>query len=192
MTARRPELVVLGGSAGAIEVLGRLLPAIPPGCPAAFACVVHLPPDGDGLASTLGAGCRVPVADAADKDEIVPGHVFLAPPGYHLLVGRDRRFALSIDAPVHHARPSVDVLFLSAADDFGARCDGIVLSGANADGAEGLRAVRDAGGRALVQAPEEATSPYMPDAARRAAAAEALAVSALREYLASLGGSRSR
>jgi two-component system, chemotaxis family, protein-glutamate methylesterase/glutaminase len=192
MAARRPELVVLGGSAGAIEVLAGLLPSIAPGCPAAVACVVHLPPDGEGLAATLAARCRVPVSEPADKDEIVPGRVFLAPPGYHLLVGRDRRFALSIDAPVHHARPSLDVLFLSAADAYGPRCVGIVLSGANADGAAGLRAIRRAGGRALVQAPEEAASPYMPEAAGRAAAAEVLAVASLRHYLADLGGPTSR
>lgn len=192
MGTPRPELVVVGGSAGAIDVLGRLLAAIPAGAAVAVACVVHLPPDGAGLAATLGLRCALPVVEAEDKDEVRPGRVHVAPPGYHLLVGRDRRFALSVDAPVHHARPSIDVLFLSAAEAYGARCHGVVLSGANADGAAGLRAVRDAGGRALVQAPGEAASPYMPEAARRAAAAEVLAVAALRDYFGALGGPTDR
>lgn len=192
MSAAPPDLVVVGGSAGAIEVLARILPAVSPRCPAAVVCVVHLPPDGDGLAATFAPRCAVPVVEPADKEEILPGRIFVAPPGYHLLVGPDRRFALSIDAPVHHARPSIDVLFVSAADAYGARCHGIVLSGANGDGAEGLRAVRRAGGRALVQRPDEATSPYMPEVACRAASAEALAVGALRDYLAALGGFATR
>lgn len=185
-----PELIVVGGSAGVIEALAAILPGIPPALPVPVALVVHLGAEDDGmLARSLAKRSALPVREPLDKESIAPGVVWLAPAGYHLLVATDRTFALSIDPPVQHARPSIDVLFESAAEAYGARCVGIVLTGANADGARGLAAIRQAGGRAMVQAPGTASAPYMPEAALLAADAEALTPPEIRDYFDALARS---
>jgi two-component system chemotaxis response regulator CheB len=113
------------------------------------------------------------VVEADDKQPIERGHVYVAPPDYHLLV-EGRAFALSTDERVQYARPSIDVLFESAADSFGDSVIGIVLTGSNTDGARGLAAIKDAGGVAIVQRPEEAEKRQMPDAAIAATHADAV------------------
>ena len=160
---RTPHVVALGGSAGALEVLLQLLSGMPPRLPAAVVIVVHLPPEGDSrFAEVVAASCRLPVMEAEDKMPVWPSTVYVAPPDYHLYFERDGTLALAADEPVHFSRPSIDVLFESMAHAFGADACGILLSGASADGAAGLAAIRDRGGLTRVQAPETARVPMMP------------------------------
>ncbi len=159
-------LVVIGASAGGIEALNRIVPALPVDLAAAVIAVVHLPADRPSLLPSLYASrTRLEVKEADDKEPLRPGTIYFAPPGYHVLVERDLTLSLSIDPPVHFCRPSIDVLFESAADALGARVVGVLLSGANEDGAAGLEKIAIAGGATLVQDPGEASSATMPRAA---------------------------
>jgi two-component system chemotaxis response regulator CheB len=164
------EAVVVGASAGGFQALMRLLPRLPAGYPLPIAIVVHLPDHLDSrLAELVGHRIALPSREARDKEPIEAGTVYFAPPGYHLLVETDRTFSLSCEDRVSHARPSIDVLMLSAADAYGPALCGIVLTGANDDGADGLAGIRIAGGLTVVQDPQEAESSAMPLAALRRA-----------------------
>jgi len=164
--AARVDAIVIGGSSGALEALSVLLPAIPAACAVPIAIVVHLPPTRPShIPEVLGVRATLPVREAEDKQPAEPGVIYVAPPNYHLLLERGRTFALSDDEPVHFSRPSIDVLFESAAEAYGARVAGVLLSGANADGAAGLAAIRRAGGVVIVQEPADAQTPRMPEAA---------------------------
>ncbi|MBL9039443.1 MAG: chemotaxis protein CheB [Archangium sp.] len=173
MSAARPvRLVAIGGSAGGIEALGALLPALPATFRPSVVVVLHLLASKPSLLSDIFAPrCALPVREPLDKDAVEPGTIYFAPPGYHLMIERDEprseacHFALSTDAPVHNSRPAIDVLFESVAEVYGARAAGVVLSGANTDGALGLAAIQRAGGVALVQAPHTAQIETMPRAA---------------------------
>jgi two-component system chemotaxis response regulator CheB len=182
---RRFDLAVIGGSSGAVEALGRIIPALPAESWLPIAVVVHVAPDRPSLLPSLMAThARVEVREAADKDRIVAGTVYFAPSGYHLLVERGGTLALSVDPPVHYCRPSVDVLFQSASEAIGPGVLGIILTGANSDGAEGLRCIRESGGVAIVQAPSDASSPEMPRAAILAATPNmVLTLAEIAEYL---------
>lgn len=161
----RPALIVVGASAGAVDVLSQLLPALRADSPP-MAVVVHVPPDRpSALPDVLSNRAAVPVLEAEDKMIAQAGQVYFAPSDYHLLVERDGALALSADEPVLYSRPSIDVLFESAAHAFGRRALGILLSGANEDGARGLAALRERGGLTWVQRPESAAVPVMPQAA---------------------------
>lgn len=161
--------VVIGASAGALDALSTVLPVLPADYPLPILVVVHLPPNKDSLfADILAAKCKVPVQEAEDKETIKPGTVYLAPPDYHLLMEKDGVLSLSSDEEVHFSRPSIDVLFESAADACGAALTGIILTGANSDGAMGLKAVTANGGRAIVQTPQHAYATAMPEAAVKA------------------------
>ena len=128
--------------------------------------------------------CLMNVQEAEDKEPIAAGTVFVAPPDYHMLVESEAYLSLSADEPVNYSRPSIDVLFESAADAYGAELVGIVLTGANDDGARGLRAIVKAGGTALVQCPEQSYAPTMPSAAIEACpSAHVLSLEAIAEYL---------
>jgi two-component system chemotaxis response regulator CheB len=163
---RRFDLIVIGGSAGAIDVLGKMLGSLTTRFHPAVAIVIHLPPDGPNVLHEIFANPgSPPMKLAEDKEPITPGTIYFAPPDYHLLVEAGRTFALSQDERLHFSRPAVDVLFESAAEAYGDRLMGVILSGANADGANGLRAVADAGGLAVVQALESAEMIAMPAAA---------------------------
>jgi len=167
---RNFDLIVIGGSAGAIEVLRQVLGQLTEKFSSAVAIVIHLPPEGPIVLHQIFAGPGTPPMKVAeDKEPIVPGTIYFAPPDYHLLVERGGTFALSLDERIHYSRPAVDALFESAADAYGDRLMGVILSGANADGAAGLRAVAEAGGLAVVQALETAEMSTMPAAALRAA-----------------------
>ena len=160
------QAVVIGASAGGVHALLQVLPALPDDFPAAILVVVHIPPRRDNaLVALLAEKCRLNVKEAEDKEPILPGTIYMGPPDYHLLVESDGTIALSSDEAVNHSRPAIDVLFESAADAFGDRLAGIIMTGANHDGARGLRAVCDAGGHAIVQAPATAEVAYMPEAA---------------------------
>jgi two-component system chemotaxis response regulator CheB len=160
--------VVFGASAGGIEALSMLLAALPAELPAAVMGVLHLPRDRPSLLVEIFAPmCALPVQEAQDKEHIKPGHVYFAPADYHLLVDTGPSLALSIDEPVNFSRPSIDVLFESAADIYRERLLGIVLTGASQDGAAGLAAIHRLGGRTVVQDPASALVPLMPESARR-------------------------
>jgi two-component system chemotaxis response regulator CheB len=167
---RRAELVVIGGSAGALEVLREVLRRLPEKYGSAIAIVVHLPPEGPHLlAVVLARPGAPPMKMAEDKEPIAPGTIYLAVPDYHLLVEAGRTFALSMDERVHFSRPAIDVLFESAAQAYGPALMGIILSGANADGAAGLKAIGDRGGIMVVQSLESSEMIAMPAAALEAA-----------------------
>ncbi|MFC0576578.1 chemotaxis protein CheB [Paraburkholderia solisilvae] len=165
-SARGFDAVVLGGSAGGTELMSALLAALPAGFPLALLVVSHLPPDVPSyLLETLRYRCKLPVVEPDSGETVAPGRVHVAPPGYHMLVDDDRTIALSLDSSVRFSRPSIDVLFESAAHVYGSRLLGILLSGANDDGVHGLEVIRAMGGVAWVQDPQTASSATMPRAA---------------------------
>jgi len=160
------EAVVIGCSAGGLCALKVVLAGLPKGVNAAFIVVAHTPPDGASLLpQLLNSHCALPVTEAIEREPVVPGRVYIAPPNYHLLIEADRTFALSVDDHVCYVRPAVDVLFITAADVYREHLMGVVLTGANSDGALGLKAVKDAGGITLVQDPTTAYAESMPLAA---------------------------
>ncbi len=162
----RLQVVVIGGSAGSIDALGVLLPALPATLRATVVVVVHLPRERPSLLCQIfQPRCALPVREAQDKEPLEPGTIYFAPPDYHLLLDAGPTLALSVDDPVHFSRPSIDVLFETAADACGSQLLAILLSGANADGAQGLVAVQVAGGTTLVQSPASCAVPFMPEAA---------------------------
>jgi two-component system, chemotaxis family, protein-glutamate methylesterase/glutaminase len=185
MIASQVEAVVIGASAGALEALSVILPSLPEGFRLPLMVVVHVPPDKRSvLADLFQAKCRIPVREAEDKERISGGTVYFAPPNYHVLVEADRSLSLSNDDPVLFSRPSIDVLFESAADAYGSALIAIILTGANQDGAEGMRAVVEAGGLALVQSPDGAYAPAMPQAAIAACpSARIMSLDAIAAYL---------
>lgn len=156
--------IAIGGSAGSLDALHALFSSLGVRR-ASFVVVLHISPTSKSLLpSVLAAYTKMPVCEAVDKMPLEPGTVVVSPPDYHLLVERDRRVALSRDPAVHFSRPAIDPLFETVADAFGDRSIGVLLSGANADGAAGLRAIEKARGRTLIQDPASATSPDMPQA----------------------------
>ncbi|MFO0847564.1 MAG: chemotaxis protein CheB [Gemmataceae bacterium] len=184
------EAVVIGASAGALDALSAILPALPDRYPLPVFVVVHLPADKKSvMADLFRAKCRVAVKEAEDKEPVAAGTVYFAPPDYHLLVEPDRRLSLSNEEPVLYSRPSIDVLFESAADAYGAGLVGVVLTGASADGARGLKAVCEAGGTPVVQDPATAHSVAMPQAAIVACpGAAVLTLEQIAARLTQLGG----
>lgn len=166
--ANRVEGIVIGASAGGVEVLSTLLPALPSGLRAPLFVVLHQPAGRRSvLTEIFRRKCALPVREAEDKEPVEPGTVYFAPPNYHLLIERGPALALSIDDLVQFSRPSIDVLFHSAAEVYGRGLLGILLTGWNEDGARGLRAIRQARGVTLVQDPASAEAPVMPQAAMR-------------------------
>lgn len=162
----RFRVVVIGVSTGGVEALSAVLGRLPADFPVPLLIVQHLGPDsGDALARLLDQRSLLRVKEADDGEAIYPGTAYLAPPNYHLLVEPTERLALSVDPPVCYARPSADVLFESAADHFGPGVIGVVLTGANGDGSQGLKAIKARGGLAIVQDPAGAAAPGMPLAA---------------------------
>jgi len=157
--------VVIGGSAGALEVLRMIVRELPRELACPIVIVIHLPSHSSGLADLLGAETPLLVKQAEDKEPIAPGTIYLAPPSYHLLIEAQHTFALSVDAPVHFSRPAIDVLFETACDVYRSSLIGILLSGASEDGAAGLQEIHAAGGTTIVQAPLSAEVAIMPAAA---------------------------
>ena len=154
--------VAIGASAGGVEALSELLPALPADARAPLLVVLHLPRDRPSLlVEVFSHKCKLEVREPDDKEPVLPGTVYFAPPNYHLLVEAGPRLALSDDDLVNHSRPSIDVLFDSAAEVYREHLLGIILSGANEDGAAGLAAIHDAGGLTVVQEPAIALSPVM-------------------------------
>jgi two-component system, chemotaxis family, protein-glutamate methylesterase/glutaminase len=159
------DAVVIGASAGAVEALKVLLPGVPQSARVPVVIVVHLPPSRPSLLpEVFGPRCLARVREPEDKESASAGTIWFAPSNYHLLLEKGRSFALSVDEPVRFSRPSIDVLFESAADVYGRKLCAIILTGANDDGAQGARAVRDAGGFVVVQDPTTAEAKEMPSA----------------------------
>ncbi len=166
MNARTIEAVVIGASAGGVDALMVLLAGLPAGWRLPLVTVLHLPEQHESrLAEVFRNRLALRVSEAQDKDRIAPATLYFAPPGYHLSIERDRSFSLSCEPPLHWSRPSIDVLMKSAADAYGPALAGMLLTGANDDGAEGLAYIHRAGGLTAVQDPEEAQAPTMPRAA---------------------------
>lgn len=159
------EIVVVGASRGGLKAAQVLLAGLDVDFPLPIVLVQHRGVDREsGLCEYLGGRGPLPVTEPEDKEAILPGHVYLAPRDYHLLI-EGGSFALSTDAPVCYARPSIDVLFESAADEYKERTIGVILTGANQDGARGLAAIKLHGGTTLVEDPSTAAHREMPEAA---------------------------
>jgi two-component system chemotaxis response regulator CheB len=159
------EIVVIGASYGGLAALQIVLSDLSPDFPLPVVIAQHRRKDGDdGLCEYLQKRSKLPLVEPNDKEKAEPGRVYLAPRDYHLLIEKSI-FALSTESPVAFARPSIDVLFDSAADVYRERVVGVILTGANRDGAQGLAKIKSLGGFALVQDPESAESRAMPEAA---------------------------
>jgi two-component system chemotaxis response regulator CheB len=187
MKAGGYEIVVVGTSWGGLAALRTLVAGLPRDFGLPMAVVQHRHKDSDRLLATLlQERTSLTVCEVEDKQPVLPGFFFIAPPDYHLLIERGH-FSLSTDAPVRYSRPSIDVAFTSAADSYGPGVVGIVLTGANADGAAGLASIAERGGLAIVQSPATAESPTMPRAALEAVpAARVLPIPAITDLLATL------
>ena len=163
---RRFRGVVIGCSAGGLEALRRLLAPLPAGFPLPIVVIAHTSADSVSLLpSLLGRVCALPVIEAEDKMPAEPGRIHIGPPGYHLLVEEDQTFSLSVDDRVCNVRPSIDVLFESAADVWGDGLIGVILTGANSDGTAGHKAIKGAGGYGIAEDPKTAFAETMPRSA---------------------------
>ncbi|HEX8905608.1 MAG TPA: chemotaxis protein CheB [Longimicrobiaceae bacterium] len=161
------RLVAVGVSAGGLGALRTLVSGLPAGFDIPVVVVQHRSRDSELLCDLLQECSHLEVTEASDKESVLPGRVYVAAPDYHLLV-EPGYFSLSTDEPVLFSRPSIDVMFSSAADSYGVDAIGIVLTGANSDGARGLRKIVDRGGHAIVQDPATAEVKLMPQAALKA------------------------
>lgn len=160
------EAIVIGASAGGVEALLTLLEGLPADYGLPLVVVLHLPDSRESLLPALfGRRLALRVKEAQDKEALQPGTLYFSAPGYHLGIESDRCFSYSRDEPLHYSRPSIDYLFESAADTYGANLMGILLTGANQDGAIGLSTIKQRGGVTVVQDPQEAQVPSMPEAA---------------------------
>jgi len=166
--ARPIEAVVIGASAGGFEALLAILQGLPANYPMPLVAVLHLPEHHESrLAELFGRRLLLQVREARDKESLAPGILYFAPSGYHLSIENDHSFSLSCEERVSYARPSIDVLFASAADAYGKSLAGILLTGANYDGAAGLAGMQVAGALTIVQDPASAEIATMPEAAIR-------------------------
>ncbi|MBA1200304.1 chemotaxis protein CheB [Pseudomonas capeferrum] len=158
--------IVIGGSAGGVAALFKVLGGLPADFAIPILCVLHLPEHRDShLAEVLERKLLRPVREARDKERIAPGMIYVAGPGYHLSVEGDYSLSLSQEEPLHFSRPAIDYLFQSAADAYGPDLLGVLLTGANEDGAKGLAYIQQCGGRTVVQDPRDAQVALMPEAA---------------------------
>lgn len=184
------EAIVIGGSAGAIETLSLILPALPCTFRLPIFVTVHIPISRPSLLAPLFADkCELSVQEAEDKTPIEPGVIYFAPPDYHLLVESRSQLTLSVEDPVNYSRPAIDVLFESAVDVYEDRLLAVILTGANHDGAAGLRRVVACGGTGLVQLPETAYAAEMPRSALEACPqAKSLTPAAIADHLLHAAG----
>jgi two-component system chemotaxis response regulator CheB len=172
---KKYKAVVIGVSAGGMKVLTRLLSMLPENFSLPLMIVQHLHPSQSGFyIRYFNEKCALTVKEADEKERIQAGYVYFAPPNYHLLIEEDHSFSLSSDEKVNFSRPSIDVLFESAVDAYHSDLIGIILTGANNDGASGLQLIKHNGGLTLVQNPSEAESPTMPRSAIAAGGADAV------------------
>ena len=162
------DAIVIGTSAGGLEALTQVFANLPKDYPVPILVVIHLPPDKVSLmADIFNDKCDLNVVEAMDKQPIEPGHIYFAPPNYHMMVEHGGSIALSSEEAVRYSRPSIDVLFETAADAYRENLLGIILTGANNDGANGLKQIMAQGGSALIQDPNTAEMDAMPIAAAK-------------------------
>ncbi len=148
--------VVIGGSAGSFQTVTNILSSIPKSFPfPMFLCLHRLKYVRTGFVEALELKSQLPIHEPQDKEPILPGHVYLAPANYHMYIDQSNTISLSTEEVVNHSRPSIDITFASAAQAFGPKCVGVLLSGANKDGAQGLKLMKDMGGTVIVQSPDE-------------------------------------
>ena len=182
----RLSMVAVGASWGGLKALRAIAHGLPAQFSVPITFVQHRSKESDALRELLQDCTSLKVCEVEDKQPIMKGYIYLAPPDYHLLVDGDV-FSLSVDDPVRYSRPSIDVFFESVAERFGPEAAGVVLTGANDDGSRGLRRIATRGGVAIVQDPRTAESPIMPRAALRAVpGARILSLERLAPYLVSL------
>ena len=167
MTDEKPyKAIVIGASAGGWKALKAVLGVLPEDFPLAILVVMHRHPHSDDyLEKSLDNDCAIQVKQADEKEKIRNGTAYFAPPNYHLLVEDAHTLSLSVEQAVHYARPAIDLLFESAAYVYGETLAGLILTGANSDGAKGLKKIKEMGGLVLVQDPETAEANAMPRAA---------------------------
>lgn len=157
------KVLIIGGSAGSLEVLMRIFPKLAPISSFAIVIVLHRKNTEDSLLEELFAlKTQIPVKEVEDKVKLKPGFIYIAPSDYHLLFEKNNLLSLDISEKINYSRPSIDVSFESAAEVYGSSLVGILLSGANSDGTQGLIAIKNAGGTVIVQNPENAVMPFMP------------------------------
>ncbi len=160
------EAIVMGASAGGFKAFSAIVAALPSGFPLPLLLVQHLHQDDNGaFALHLAAASKLPVIEPCDKAQINPGNVYIAPAGYHLLVEQGGTIALSTEEKVNWSRPSIDVLFESAARLWGERVMAVIMTGASSDGTAGIQAIKASGGLTIAQRPDTAEYPFMPQAA---------------------------
>jgi two-component system, chemotaxis family, protein-glutamate methylesterase/glutaminase len=165
---RNYQAVVIGASAGGLDAFSKVLSMLPKDFSLAVVLCLHLPEQRKNIFPELIARyAKIPSKEAEDKETIRAGWIYTAPEGYHLLIEQGGTFSLSTEDPVNFSRPSIDVLLESAAHAYGEQLVGILLTGANTDGAEGMKQIQRLGGLTIVQDPSTASSPQMPEAAIR-------------------------
>lgn len=168
LAGRRFSAIVIGASAGGVNALIDILPGLPRAFPYPVVTVLHVMRGRQNqLVEVFGQRLALRVEEAADKGQPMPGTLYFAPADYHLSIETDGTFSLSLEPPVHFARPAIDITMESAADVYGPELMGILLTGANSDGATGLAAIGAAGGLTVVQDPAEAQVNVMPNEAIR-------------------------
>ncbi|MBE0650456.1 MAG: chemotaxis protein CheB [Bacteroidales bacterium] len=160
------QAVVIGASSGGLHALKKMLPAIPRDFPCPILIVQHISPVSENyLTVILDKVSQINIKEADEKEPILAGTAYVAPPDYHLLVEADKTLSFSVEDKVNYSRPSIDVLFQTAADAYNEHLVGILLTGANADGSEGMSYIKKRGGFTIVQDPADAESPVMPKTA---------------------------
>jgi two-component system chemotaxis response regulator CheB len=160
---KKCKVLLIGGSAGSIEVLMEILPRLHPIHVIAIVLVLHRKSAEDStLEDLIAAKTIISVVKVEDKVTLRPGFLYIAPSDYHLLFEKNNQLSLDVSEKINYSRPSIDVSFESAAIAFGSKCTGILLSGANVDGTAGLQAIQEHGGTVILQNPENAIMPFMP------------------------------
>jgi two-component system, chemotaxis family, protein-glutamate methylesterase/glutaminase len=158
------KMILIGGSAGSLEIILDVVSFLPENANYCCVVIVHRKSSAESILEELFASkTRLQVKEVEDKETIVPGTIYIAPADYHLLFETERTFSIDASEKIHFSRPSIDVSFESASEVFGSSVIGILLSGANADGAKGLQKIEKAGGLVIIQNPETAEVNYMPE-----------------------------
>jgi two-component system, chemotaxis family, protein-glutamate methylesterase/glutaminase len=168
------SVVLIGGSAGSLEVIMQILPVLPEHIQAALVIILHRKNDDSLLSKILSNKTSLPVVEAEDKTSIMSGTIYIAPADYHLLIEKDKTFSLDYSEKINYSRPSIDVTFETATEAYGNKLAAFLLSGANADGAAGLLSVKNSNGLSVVQDPKEATVEFMPESAIRMGAVNSI------------------
>lgn len=162
----KTDLLLIGGSAGSLETVLHFLPMLKKDISYAVLIIMHRKTDAESmLAELLQSRTLITVREVEDKDKIVPAVIYIAPANYHVLVEKEGYFSLDVSEKINYSRPSIDVSFETAADVYGPKAVGLLLSGANADGTAGLKSIKEAGGKTLIQKPSSAEVSFMPQQA---------------------------